>query len=108
MRTLFIIWTFSMGGRPQADHGDGDRWFAADKAQHFLASAAIFASDYAMMRGAQATRQQSLAAASVGTAIAGVTKETMDRRAGGEFCLKDLTWDAIGGVTVGMGFRHGP
>jgi putative lipoprotein len=108
MRALLLVWTFSISGPPQAEHGDGDRWFAADKAQHFLASAAIFASGYAMMRGVQATRQQSLVAASVGTAIAGVTKETMDRRGGGEFCLKDLTWDAIGGVTVGVGFRHGP
>ena len=108
MRAIVLVWTFSLGGPPQGEHRGGDRWFGQDKLQHFLASAAIEVSGYAMMRGMQATRQQSLAVASAGTAIAGVTKETMDRRAGGAFSLEDLTWDAIGGLSAGIALRHGP
>ena len=107
MRGILLVFTLWIGPRT-ADHRAGDRWFAPDKAKHFLASAAIETIGYSMMRGARATRQQSLAAASVATAAAGVTKEWMDRRGGGEFSLKDLTWDAVGGTTVAIAFRHGP
>ena len=107
MRGLLLAFTLWFG--PGAKHHpSGDRWFAPDKAKHFLASAAIETIGYSMMRGVRATRQQSLAAASVATAAAGVTKEWMDRKGGGEFSLKDLTWDAIGGTAVGVAFRHGP
>ncbi|HVZ77929.1 MAG TPA: hypothetical protein VG818_08110 [Gemmatimonadaceae bacterium] len=108
MRGFLIIWTLCVGPGPGPEHGSGDRWFAADKAKHFLASAAIETGGYAMMRGVQATRQQSLFAASVATAAAGIGKEVMDRRGGGEFSLRDLAWDAVGGVTMGIAFRHGP
>ncbi len=27
---------------------------------------------------------------------------------GGEFSLKDLTWDAVGGATTGFALGHGP
>lgn len=99
---MFTLWV------GPGDHPSGDRWFAPDKAKHFLASAAIELTGYAMMRGMRATRQQSLVAASVATAAAGVTKEWMDRHGGDAFSLKDLTWDAIGGTAVGVAFRHGP
>ncbi|HUX32246.1 MAG TPA: hypothetical protein VMV51_00130 [Gemmatimonadaceae bacterium] len=105
MRGFLIVWTLWVG---PGEHRSGDRWLGADKAKHFLASAAIETIGYSMMRGLRATRQQSLVAASVATAAAGVTKEWMDRKGGGEFSLKDLTWDAVGGTTVGVAFRHGP
>lgn len=107
MRAFLLVFTLWVGPGP-TEHPSGDRWFAPDKAKHFLASAAIETIGYSMMRGVRATRQQSLAAASVATAAAGVTKEWMDRKGGGEFSLKDLTWDAIGGTAVGVAFRHGP
>ncbi len=99
---VFTLWVGPGGHRP-ADH-----WFGPDKAKHFLASAFIETTGYAMMRGMQATRQQSLMAASAVTAAAGVTKELMDHRRGGAFSFKDLTWDALGGITMGLAFRHGP
>ncbi len=105
MRGFLLVFTLWVG---PGDHPSGDRWFAPDKAKHFFASAIIEATGYAMMRGARATRQQSLAAASVATAAAGITKEWMDQHGGGEFSLKDLTWDAAGGTAVGIAFRHGP
>lgn len=108
MRTLLLVWTLTVGGAPPAEHRDGDRWLGADKAEHWLASAAIYAAGYAMLRGVQASRQQSLMGAGAGTMLAGLTKETIDRRAGGEFCLKDLTWDAIGGLSAAAVLRRGP
>jgi len=105
MRGFLLVFTLWVG---PGDHRGGDRWFGVDKAKHFLASAAIELTGYAMMRGVRATRQQSLAAASLATATAGVTKEWLDQHRGGEFSLRDLTWDAIGGTTVGIALRHGP
>lgn len=105
MRGFLLVFTLWVG---PGDHRNGDRWFAADKAKHFLASAAIEAVGYAAFRKVRATRQQSLAGASVATAVAGVSKEWLDRHRGGEFSLKDLTWDAVGGATTGFALGHGP
>jgi len=77
-----------------------DRWFAADKAKHFLVSAFIQSASYAALRAAGAHNGTALAGASVITLSFGVGKEMHDRRAGGPFSPRDLTWDVLGAVAA--------
>ena len=73
-----------------------DGWFGRDKVKHFLMSAFAQSATFATLQAAGADRGAALAGASAATATLGVAKELADRRRGGPFSVRDLTWDAAG------------
>ena len=87
------------------DHASGDRWLSSDKAKHFFTAALVQSASFGGLRAAGLTRSRSIAGATAFTAGISVGKELFDRHSGGEFSLKDLSWDAagIGSMTVLLG-----
>jgi uncharacterized protein YfiM (DUF2279 family) len=73
-----------------------DRWFAADKAKHFLISYGLAGFAFAGSRLAGMDRQAATATALVAGLGAGVAKELADRKQGKGFSPRDLAWDAAG------------
>lgn len=80
--------------RPAAPAGDG--WFGIDKVKHFLVSAFIQSVTFAALETAGADRRTALAGASGVTMGVGLAREWHDRRRGGPFSVRDLSWDAAG------------
>jgi uncharacterized protein YfiM (DUF2279 family) len=74
----------------------GDRWFARDKAKHFVAAALIQSVSYAAFREVGARRTSALWQATAVTAAASLGKEAFDRHQGRLFSVRDLAWDAGG------------
>jgi uncharacterized protein YfiM (DUF2279 family) len=73
-----------------------DAWFGEDKFRHaFLSAATVaFANAGARLVGLD---DSATLAFSVGAGVtAALGKEFYDRRKGGPFSLRDLTWDAVG------------
>lgn len=89
-----LVFTLCFGG--QGDAPPADHWFGRDKLKHFLVSAFVQSASFATLQAAGADRDAALAGASVTTAAVGVGKELFDRRRGGPFSVRDLTWDAAG------------
>jgi uncharacterized protein YfiM (DUF2279 family) len=83
-------------GAPGQARDAGDHWFGRDKVKHFLVSAFVQSAAYASLQAAGADREGALLGASAATAAVGVAKEAVDRRRGGPFSVRDLTWDAAG------------
>ena len=81
---------------PQPAAAPADRWLGRDKVKHFLTSAFVQSVAYASLQAAGAERGVALAGATAATMGAGVAKEVVDRRRGGPFSVRDLTWDAAG------------
>lgn len=94
---LAICLCFSLGGQPA-----GDRWFAEDKAKHFVTSFVVTSLSASAARTAGLdVRSSAYVGAAAGTAI-GVWKELRDSGHPGETAsLRDLTWDLAG---VGAGY----
>ena len=93
MKGLLLV--FSLHGAPSADG-----WLTQDKVQHFFMSAFVQSAAYGSLRGTGMPHGSALAGASVATAAVGVGKELRDRRAKGEFSVRDLTWDAAGAASM--------
>jgi putative lipoprotein len=91
MRGLLLVFTLC-----RAPEHSPDAWFGPDKLQHFFTSAFVQSVGYGVLRRAGAENSPAIAGASVVTAIVGVGKEVRDRRAKGEFSVRDLAWDAAG------------
>lgn len=72
-----------------------DRWFAEDKAHHFLMSAAVvgFAGGGARTL---VDADKAVIAGVVASVAAGLWKEWKDLREGKPFSKRDLVWDALG------------
>lgn len=87
---------------PPPEHPGGDSWFAGDKMKHFLMSAFVESVTYTGARAVGVGRGGAMVAASAATVGVGVGKEMHDRRSGGEFSVRDLTWDVAGGVAAGL------
>lgn len=93
---VVLAGSFSFGG-PARDEPTKDRWFAKDKAYHFVASAAIQSAGYSLLRAnGQPYRDAALSAGAL-TLTVGVGKELWDRHDGRYFSWKDLAADAVGG-----------
>lgn len=73
-----------------------DGWFGIDKVKHFLVSAFIQSVSFAALETAGADRRSALVGASGVTMGVGLAREWHDRRRGGPFSIRDLTWDAAG------------
>lgn len=99
----FVI---AFGGAP-APRPAPDAWFARDKALHFAASALIQASAHAAFRARGADYAAASRGAAVVTLVAGVGKETWDCfHPGHDASVRDLAWDAIGGVAGAVAARQ--
>ena len=77
------------------DDDTHDRWFGEDKLKHMSMSYVITVVGYAGMR-TMSGHDPSEKAALVGGALAGLLKETYDKRHARPFSGRDLLWDAIG------------
>jgi uncharacterized protein YfiM (DUF2279 family) len=76
----------------------GDRWFGADKIKHFFMSAMVQSTAFSAARAAGLQRGNAQAIGGVSTMGVALWKEMYDRRTGRGFSVKDLVWDAAGGV----------
>ena len=83
-----------------------DGWFGRDKLKHFLVSAFAQSASYATLQAAGADRRTALAGATAFTLSLGVGKEVLDRRRGGPFSGRDLTWDAAGAGAATLLLLH--
>jgi uncharacterized protein YfiM (DUF2279 family) len=84
-----------LSGPPSAD-----RWFGADKLKHFLMSAMVQSTAFSAARAAGIRRPSAQIVGGVSTVSVGFLKELHDRRSGKPFSLRDLLWDAGGGVSA--------
>jgi uncharacterized protein YfiM (DUF2279 family) len=102
MRGLLLLFTLHLGD----DHRKGDRWLSADKAKHFATAAFVQSVTFSGLRVVGAGRTGALVGASVVTSAVSVGKEIHDRRAGGDFSVKDLTWDGGGLLAASLLLHH--
>lgn len=96
MRTLALMLVFHVGFHASDNPGAADKWFAPDKAKHFLMAAFIQSASFSALRATGLSRHGSLVGATVTTSLASVGKELYDRVAGGDPSWKDLAWDGAG------------
>lgn len=75
-----------------------DRWIGVDKVKHFFVSAFVQSAAFSVARAAKLSNAQ--AAAGVATGAVGIGREIHDKRLGKPFSVKDLTWDAAGGIAA--------
>ena len=84
----------------------GDGWFGPDKLKHFFLSAFIQSVTYGTLSATGSGHQSSVLGATAVTATFGVGREVHDRRAKGEFSVRDLTWDAAGAGAATLLLSH--
>jgi putative lipoprotein len=77
-----------------------DGWFGVDKVKHFFMSAFVQSAAFSAARAAKLSVTNAQAVAGVTTAVVGIGREIHDKRVGRPFSVKDLTWDAAGGVAA--------
>jgi len=104
---VLVLGSFQFGAPPerQATPAD-DRWFARDKAKHFVVSAVIQSSAHTLLRASGGDYRGASIGAGALTITAGVAKELWDRRDGRFFSVKDLTADALGGGSAAVIVRQ--
>ncbi len=93
---LILAGSISFGG-PARPQPAADRWFARDKAYHFVASAVIQSVGHSVLRANGHRYRDAAWTAGALTLSAGVGKELWDRSQGRVFSVKDLTVDVLGG-----------
>lgn len=104
---VLVLGSIQFGGPPerQATRAE-DRWFAIDKAKHFVVSATIQAGAHALLRASGADYRGASVGAGALTITTGVAKELWDRADGRFFSLKDLAADALGGSSAAVLVRQ--
>ena len=78
-----------------------DPWFGLDKWKHFAASAVVQGVGY----GVGSARNDHAASLRIGAGavtVIGLTREVHDRYRKGHFSVKDLAWDAFGGIAAAV------
>ncbi|HEX5829486.1 MAG TPA: hypothetical protein VFY16_00805 [Gemmatimonadaceae bacterium] len=98
MRGLLVL-SVALGSPP-------DQWFGEDKLKHFVLSALVQSVSYSALQLSGVDGDPALAGATAVTLGLGVGKEWCDRRAGGAFSGKDLTWDVAGAATATLWLRE--
>ncbi|MEI6739190.1 MAG: hypothetical protein WCK74_02670 [Gemmatimonadaceae bacterium] len=73
-----------------------DRWFAPDKAAHFMASATIHVAGYAALRTGHVPKAHATRTAAAAALLVGVGKELWDATGAGDPSWRDLAWDGLG------------
>ena len=93
MKFLVLVLSFQSITTP-------DRWFSADKAQHFFIGSLVQSASFGVSRAAKAEKTTSFVAASaVSTAVA-IGKELRDRTGRGDASVKDAVWTLTGAAAV--------
>jgi putative lipoprotein len=85
-----------------------DRWFAQDKANHFLGSLMLSSTAYLGLVANNNDHDQSLVGAIGGTVLIGIGKEIWDIYHPGTPSWRDLTADALGALIGGFAARAMP
>ena len=93
MKVLLLALSFQSVSAP-------DRWFSADKVQHFFMGTFVQSASFGVLRAAKVDKQVALIAASGFSASAAVGKEILDRRARGDVSAKDIAWTLTGAAAV--------
>ena len=83
-----------------------DGWFGTDKVKHFFMSAFVQSASFSAARAAGLSNSSAMAIGGVTTGIVGFGRELHDRRQGRVFSVKDLAWDAAGGVAAASLLRR--
>jgi uncharacterized protein YfiM (DUF2279 family) len=98
MRGLALLMTLHFGDGPN----NSDRWFAEDKAKHFLMSMFVQSGAFSAFRTTGMSRHDSLIGATIVTAGVGIGKELYDRKYGGDPSFRDLAADGAGIVAASL------
>lgn len=77
-----------------------DKWFAADKVQHFFIGTFVQSASFGVLRAAKVDRAPAFIAASALSASVAVGKEIRDRGGQGDPSLKDLAWTLAGAAAI--------
>lgn len=77
-----------------------DGWFGTDKVKHFFMSAFVQSAAFSAARAAGASTSAAQGTGALATAVVGIGREVYDRRRGRIFSVKDLAWDAAGGIAA--------
>ena len=77
-----------------------DGWFGADKVKHFFMSALVQSATFSAARAVGASHASAQIIGGATTGIVGLGREFHDRRQGRIFSVRDLAWDAAGGVAA--------
>lgn len=80
--------------------GAPDRWFSADKAQHFFIGAFVQSASFGVLRAAKVEKETALIGASALSAAAAVGKELRDRNGRGTVSVKDAAWGLAGAAAI--------
>jgi putative lipoprotein len=83
-----------------------DGWFGTDKVKHFFMSAFVQSATFSAARAAGASGRAAQATGALATTVVGIGREVHDRRRGRIFSVKDLAWDAAGGVAAASLLRR--
>jgi putative lipoprotein len=102
---VLVLGAFQFGAPQERTRAD-DRWFARDKALHFVVSAAIQSAGHSALRGGGLDYREASTAAGAITLSVGVGKELWDRSQGRYFSWKDLTADTFGGGSAAVLVRQ--
>lgn len=77
-----------------------DRWFSADKAQHFFMGTFVQGASFAMLRATKVDKAPALGLASALSVTAAIGKEVRDRGGRGDPSVKDAVWTLAGAAAM--------
>lgn len=93
MKVLLLALSFQAVSSP-------DRWFSADKVQHFFIGTFVQSASFGVLRAAKVEKQPALIAASALSAAAAIGKEVRDRGGRGDVSVKDAGWTLMGAAAI--------
>lgn len=99
----FVLFVALFGGPPRPAE---DPWLGRDKLLHFTASAVIQCATHAVLRANGNDYGGASRGAAITTLTVGIGKELWDRQGRGNASVRDLAWDAMGGVTGAVAMRQ--
>ena len=93
MKFLLLALSFQTTSSP-------DRWFSADKVQHFFIGTFVQSASFGVLRAAKVDKRPALIAASALSASAAIGKELRDRHGRGDVSAKDAGWTLMGAAAI--------
>ena len=93
MKFLLLSLSLQTSGVP-------DRWFSADKVQHFFIGTFVQSASFGVLRAVRVDRSPALVAASGISTVVGIGKELRDRRGRGDPSVKDAVWTLAGAAAI--------
>ena len=77
-----------------------DRWFSADKVQHFFIGSFVQSASFGVLRAAKVDKTTSLVAASAVSTTVAIGKELRDRTGRGDASVRDVSWTLAGAAVI--------